>query len=163
MKTNIYTIITMKKVRFIGKNQKGYSLVELLAVIVILGIISSVGIISMTRVIAIAKDQAFVGNAITLRDAAHLYLKDEEIQGNPYADITYEKLLELNYLDKIKDPFTGGFIPETNKTFIRITDKKITGVCFYGKTRNLCTKNGVEEPIPIDQLSVDLIKPNPNN
>ncbi|MCM3692254.1 type II secretion system protein [Neobacillus niacini] len=160
METNRDFIISMKKVLSFGENQKGYSLVELLAVIVILGIISSVGIISMTKVIAMTKDQAFVGNAITLKDAAHLYLKDEEIQGNPYADITYDKLLQLNYLDKIKDPFTGGFIPEDNKTFIRITDKKISGVCFYGNTHNLCTKDGVKEPIPIDQLSVDLIKPN---
>jgi type IV pilus assembly protein PilA len=160
MKTNIYTIIAMKKVQFIWKNQKGYSLVELLAVIVILGSISSVGIISMTRVIAITKDQAFVANAITLKDAAHLLLKDEEIQGNPYADISYQKLLQLNYLDEIKDPYTGGFIPNTEETFIRITDKKISGVCFYGNTHNLCTKDGVEGPIPIDHLSVNLIKPN---
>jgi type IV pilus assembly protein PilA len=153
----------MKKIQSFGKNQKGYSLVELLAVIVILGIISSIGIISMTKVISIAKDQAFVGNAITLKDAAHLYLKDEQIQGNPHTDISYKKLLKLNYLDEIKDPYTGGFIPKTDVSYIRITDKKISDVCFYGNTHNLCTKDGVEGPIPIDQLSVDLIKTNANN
>ncbi|MFP7299836.1 type II secretion system protein [Neobacillus niacini] len=151
----------MKIVKSLQKDQQGYSLVELLAVIVILGIISAVGIISMTKVIAMTKDQAFVGNAITLKNAAHLLLKDEEIQGIPYADISYEKLLQLNYLDKIRDPYTGNFIPEDDKTYIRITDKKITGVCFYGETRNLCTKDGVVDPIPFDELSVDLIKPNP--
>jgi type IV pilus assembly protein PilA len=150
----------MKIVKSLQKNQQGYSLVELLAVIVILGIISAVGIISMTKVIAMTKDQAFVGNAITLKDAAHLLLKVEEIQGNPYADISYKKLLQLNYLDKIRDPYTGGYIPEDDKTFIRITDEKISGICFYGNTHNLCTKDGAEEPIPIDQLSVDMIKPN---
>ncbi|MFB3160710.1 prepilin-type N-terminal cleavage/methylation domain-containing protein [Neobacillus sp. 179-J 1A1 HS] len=140
--------------------QKGYSLVELLAIIVILGIISSIGIVSMTKVIAVAKDQAFVGNAIILEEAAHLYLKDEEIQGNPHLEITYNKLLELNYLDKIEDPYTGGFIPETDKTYIRVIGNKISDVCFYGNTHNLCTKDGVEAPIPIDELSIDLIKRN---
>lgn len=35
--------------------QKGYSLVEVLAIIVILGIISSIGIVSMTKVMQLQK------------------------------------------------------------------------------------------------------------
>lgn len=87
-------------------------------------------------------------------------MKDEEIQGNPHLEITYNKLLELNYLDKIEDPYTGSFIPETDKTYIRVIGNKISDVCFYGNTHNLCTKDGVEAPIPIDELSIDLIKRN---
>ncbi|MEH7254092.1 prepilin-type N-terminal cleavage/methylation domain-containing protein [Neobacillus niacini] len=150
----------MKITRSCEQNQKGYSLVELLAIIVILGILSSIGIISITKVIAVAKDQAFVGNAITFKDAAHLYLRDEELQGNHHTKILYPTLLELNYLDEIKDPYTDGFIPEIDETFIKVTDNKITDICFYGNNRNLCTKDGLEGPIPIDELSIELIKPN---
>lgn len=55
------------------KNQKGMTLVELLAVVVILGIIAAVAIIAINNVIDNSRRDAIRSDAIQLINAANLY------------------------------------------------------------------------------------------
>ena len=62
----------MKKLRRLFKNQKGFTLVELLAVIVILGIIAAIAIPSIGSIIDNSKKDAHVANAEMVVSAARL-------------------------------------------------------------------------------------------
>lgn len=142
-------------------NEKGLTLIELLAVIAILGIISVIAVISITRVIQDSKDRAFVGNALALKEAGHLFLKTEHINGNsPPNVITYQMLYDSGFLDEFKDPDTEEYLEPSDKTFVVVSGLSITAVCLRGKKRNLCSYQGVNSPVPVNKLSVKLIQNN---
>lgn len=81
------------------KNNKGFSLVELLAVVVILGILSGVAVIAYSRYSDRAKVQAFDTLASSAASAAEEYIFD-----HPGADeVSLADLVEQQYLENIKD------------------------------------------------------------
>lgn len=138
----------MKKTSYF--NEKGYSLVEVLAVIVILGFIASIGLLSILNVIANSKDKTFVNNALTIIHAADLYLNDEKVvDRNSLTKITYAELYNLNYINEFQDPYTGNVLTPSATTYVDVTKGKITKVCLDGENRNLCSE--------IDKVSVDRI------
>ena len=142
-------------------NQKGLTLIELLAVIVILSIVSTISVVSISRVIQDSKDRAFVGNAFALKEAANLFLKSEIIKGSIPPDvITYQTLFETGFIDEFKDPDTGSYPEASDNSFVEVKGAEITHVCLRGEKRNLCTYNGNISAIPIKELSVELILPN---
>ncbi|WP_370223401.1 type II secretion system protein [Cytobacillus sp.] len=87
----------LKNLRNRLKNQKGLTLIELLAVIVILGIIAAIAVPSIGGLINKTKDDAKVAEAVQIVNAAKLY-----ITTNPSAqDLTHDDL--KSYLEKVKD------------------------------------------------------------
>jgi prepilin-type N-terminal cleavage/methylation domain-containing protein len=139
----------MKKISYF--NEKGYSLVEVLAVIVILGFIASIGLLLISNVIAKSKDKTFVNNALTVVHAADLYLNDEKVADrNSLTQITYKDLYKLNFINEFHDPYTGNVLSPSDTTYVDVTKGKITKVCLDGENRNLCSE--------IDKISVEHIK-----
>ncbi|WML40714.1 type II secretion system protein [Neobacillus sp. OS1-2] len=142
-------------------NEDGLTLLELLAVIVILGIISTIAFISISRVIQDSKDRAFVGNAFALKEAASLFLREESVNEKaPREMITYQELVEADYLDEFKDPDTGEYLQASSDSFVLVNGSSITAVCLKGQTRNLCSYSGDDSAIPIKDLTATRIKPN---
>ena len=89
-------------------NNKGFSLVEILAVIVILGIISTVGIVSVTRLVDSSRKHFYESQQNNLVLAARAYVEDhKEIQPKNIGEkekISLKTLYDNNYLkDKIVD------------------------------------------------------------
>jgi type IV pilus assembly protein PilA len=90
------------------KNEKGLTLVELLAVVVILGIIAMIAIPSIGGIINNTKKNAHRANAQIIVDAARYMIVSEGF--TPAADgvtqsITYTDLLGNGFLEKeIRDP-----------------------------------------------------------
>lgn len=81
-------------------NNKGFSLVEILAAIAILAILMSIAMTAYNTYKKKAKSQAYDTMAKSAKDAAENYLMD-----NPTTKrITFEKLWEEQYLDTITDP-----------------------------------------------------------
>lgn len=142
-------------------NEKGLTLIELLAVIVILGIVAAIAVMSITNVIQKARDQAFVGNAIALKEAADFYIRHELTSGGTVqASVSYKALEEQQFIDEFKDPHSGDMLEPTDDTYVVITGESATAVCLKGSEKNLCTYNGAENAIPISELITANILPN---
>lgn len=121
------------------KNEKGLTLIELLAVIVILAIIAAIAIPAIGNIIANSKYNAIKSDGINVINAAQLYYLDnpEKTDGNNNTvdegddGITVGQLQSTGYLDN------KGTIPE-GSTVSRTTPNKLkaSSIVFDGKTVN---------------------------
>ena len=97
-----------KKIQAILKNQKGLTLVELLAVIVILGIIAAIAVPSIGGIIDNSKKDAHVANAQQMVSAAKMAVAADSTllpsKATWYEQINFEFIEDDGYLEKLKNP-----------------------------------------------------------
>lgn len=99
------------------RNEKGLTLIELLAVIVILGIIAAIAIPSIGGLIDNSKKDAHVANAQQMINAAKIAVTADKdlIPANGKAKTISLKYLEDNgYLETVKDPDEGTYTRDNN-------------------------------------------------
>lgn len=126
--------IMRKKMQALLKNEKGLTLVELLAVIVILGIIAAIAIPSIANIIDNSKKDAHVANAEQMIGAARLAVAANE-KGlwagvadatNHYdasINITMQELADTGYLESvIEDPDAAGTSYNTTTSYVRFNE-----------------------------------------
>lgn len=94
----------MKKVIQRLKNERGLTLVELLAVIVILAIIAVIAFVFITGIIENSRKDAHISNAQQIISAAKLH----EATGGDFSKtgVTVQELIDMDYLDSVKDPWS---------------------------------------------------------
>ena len=83
------------KIKQLLKKEGGFTLVELLAVLVILGIIVAIAIPMVGNVIESSKEKAAASQEELIIDAAQLYSLDKETA----ADVTTDTLIEAGFLE----------------------------------------------------------------
>lgn len=125
------------------KNEKGLTLVELLAVIVILGIIGAIAVPSIGGIIQKANEDGVKAEAIQVINAAKLYVAAEGIENVPAEGLKPESDLapylddydeksgiaeeKKNYIVKVKvDDSSGAVIYTITGGPIKAGNKKIT-------------------------------------
>lgn len=81
-------------------NKKGFTLVELLAVVVLLGLLATVGVVAVTNIIKSANETTDSINHDTAINAAYdAYLKDKfRLDASGKGKISVNKLINIGYL-----------------------------------------------------------------
>lgn len=112
---------------------KGFTLVELLGVIVVLAIVGGIATLSMSIYLGNSKDSVYRNYASTLKTTAENYLiesydKNSSIMPGVEEEktITLQELITAKKIDNLKDPNGGTCDPNTTKVVItRNSDKGI--------------------------------------
>ncbi|MEK4166906.1 prepilin-type N-terminal cleavage/methylation domain-containing protein [Anoxybacillus sp. FSL W8-0104] len=105
------------------RNEKGLTLIELLAVIVILGIIAAIAIPSIGGLIDNSKKDAHVANAQQMINAAKIAVTADKSlipSSGQSKNITLKQLENDGYLETMKDPDNGTYNKEGS--FVKITN-----------------------------------------
>lgn len=77
------------------RNEKGLTLIELLAVLVIIGIIAAIAIPAIGNTINSAKTKADQATMDMVQDAAQRYFMDRVVNGNTDSNFTYDDATEI--------------------------------------------------------------------
>lgn len=124
-----------------SKKRNGFSLVELLAVIILLGIIALIIVPSALKTLENSKKEAFHNSVIGLITSATNYMGENDFaewtSGLTISYIQTNNLFDAKSIDK----FTGGTLYNTNGT---ITVEKVTdgSYCANGKKNSLTITKG---------------------
>ena len=92
------------------KNNKGFTMVEILAVVVIIGILSGVAIPAVSRYISKSKKQSYATMESSIYDGARNYIMDENRYLNKctsgYSNIesVENMLVDFQYIEALIDP-----------------------------------------------------------
>lgn len=103
------------------KNEKGLTLIELLAVIVILGIIAAIAIPSIGSIIQKSKEDAVKADAITVINAAKNYVAANGIANSGTTTVSKDDLAD--FVNNVKIP---DYDVKTNGTIFELTSKAVT-------------------------------------
>ncbi len=91
------------------KEKKGFTLVELLAVIIVLAIIMLIAVNNVIPLMTQAREGAFASTANNVLNAAETAVLADEINQNNYDCYSIQYLVSQEYVRKIKYDVTNGF------------------------------------------------------
>ncbi|MFT8321645.1 MAG: prepilin-type N-terminal cleavage/methylation domain-containing protein [Bacillus sp. (in: firmicutes)] len=119
------------------KNEKGLTLIELLAVIVILGIIAAIAIPSISGIIQKSREDAVKADAITILNAAKNYVAANGVTEEGTANITKGQL--GSYVGNVK--FTGDYSVAVDGTTFKFSAAELP----VGKAKLTFTNATIEQ------------------
>ncbi|HHV73760.1 MAG TPA: prepilin-type N-terminal cleavage/methylation domain-containing protein [Thermoanaerobacterium sp.] len=114
-------------VKALNKDEKGFTLIELIVVIAILGILAAIAVPNVTKIFNNSKSKADISNAAVIGHAAETYYIDQTTNNaNPNLNITPDDLVNGGYLNKAPvDQYGGKFVINFDSNGkVTVTDSK---------------------------------------
>ena len=134
----------MSRIKYIKINKKAFTLIEILAVIVIIGIILLVVSIPVTKYVENSKTKTYQSHEKELEIAAKDYMIDcisnNEVGctipiGGEEVVLSYETLVEHGYSKELEDPDSDGYC---DRSFVRV-ENNASGVDLEYKICLICS------------------------
>lgn len=131
---------------------RGFTLVELLAVITILGILLAVSVAGVLRYITNTRQQAMETIASSAYDGMVMYMMDNNIMLNPgeTKSVSIETLYNDQRIERPSDPYNDGDICDGSVTVTNNTNDATVGLEDYRYTVvvNCSGKHSVKQQYP---------------
>ena len=99
-------------------NKKGFTLVELLGVVMLMSIIATIITIAIDSSIRTSRYNACLAQEKNIIDAAKVYLTDHPENNIDGAEITIETLKDGGYLEDLKNPMSNQSYSDS--TFVKV-------------------------------------------
>lgn len=114
-------------------NRKGFTLIELIATIVIIGVIALIATVSISSIIKKSTNQAYKNIEETMKTAAQNYM----LKGNDFDTVTAETLIKNGFMDSIIDPKTKKSC-YTKKSYVKVDKSKVGDTVNTDYDYNVC-------------------------
>ena len=129
--------------------KKGFTLVELLAIIVIIGIIALVATPILLKIIREAKKQAFLDTSYGIVESGYNYYSTKALKGEIIKTKETIKFPEIKDTIKVK-----GKLPDSGT--LEISKKGNVAIALYNKDLNLCAvKEYTEDKIRLEEMEIE--------
>ncbi|SET72199.1 type IV pilus assembly protein PilA [Salinibacillus kushneri] len=134
----------MRKGRTILKNKKGFTLVELLAVIVILGIIGAIAVPAIGNIIDDSEEDAVYAEAISILEGARLAKVNDDMGTDGEIDVS--DLESSGYVENVSDGFDDATITEGDNGALSISEVTVDDVTVAGTIDDInAIREGTQE------------------